>query len=194
LQFETAQFIQAVYDAGIQADMVAVEAHYGYYAKRTVVTRLREDVIAPARAQGYAQIWLVGVSMGGLGALLYVRAYPDDITGVVALAPFLGDLDVITEIRAAGGVQHWQPATMAAGDDQRPLWQWLKTYLARPEGGPDLYLGYGQQDRLAPAHQLLATNLPATQVFTNLGGHDWQTWRLLWQAVLTHAALPSGRP
>jgi pimeloyl-ACP methyl ester carboxylesterase len=194
VQFETAQFVQAVYDAGIQADMVAVEAHYGYYATRTVVTRLREDVIAPARAQGYTQTWLVGVSMGGLGALLYVRAYPEDLTGVVALAPFLGDTDVITEIRAAGGVQHWHPATIAPGDAQRQLWQWLKTSLARPEGSPAIYLGYGQQDRLAPAHHLLASTLPATQVLTTRGGHNWQTWRPLWQAFLTHAALPSGRP
>jgi pimeloyl-ACP methyl ester carboxylesterase len=192
LQYDTEQFVQAVYDAQIQADMVAVEAHYGYYAKRTVVTRLREDVIAPALAQGYTQIWLVGVSMGGLGALLYVRDYPDDITGVVALAPFLGDTDVITEIRAAGGVQHWQPATIGPGDYQRQLWQWLKTHLARSEGGAALYLGYGQQDRFAPAHQLLAASLPAAQVFTNLGGHDWQTWRPLWQAFLKQAASPSG--
>jgi pimeloyl-ACP methyl ester carboxylesterase len=192
LQYATEQFVQAVYDAGIQADMVAVEAHYGYYARRTVVTRLREDVIAPAQAQGYRQIWLVGVSMGGLGALLYVRDYPDDITGVVALAPFLGDTDVITEIRAAGGVQQWQPAALAPGDYQRQLWQWLKTHLARPEAGARLYLGYGQQDRFAAAHHLLATSLPATQVFTNPGGHDWHTWRPLWQAFLKQAALPSG--
>jgi pimeloyl-ACP methyl ester carboxylesterase len=193
-QYETAQFVQAVHHAGIRADMEAVEAHNGYNAKRTVLTRLREDVIAPALAQGYTQIWLVGVSMGGLGALLYVRAYPEDITGVVALAPFLGDPDVITEIRAAGGVHHWQPTTMAPGDYQRHLWQWLQRYLARPEGGTALYLGYGHQDRFAPAHQLLATGLPGAQVFTTRGGHDWQTWRLLWQAFLRQAALPSGRP
>ena len=194
LQYETEQFVQAVYDAGIQADMVAVEAHYGYYARRTVVTRLREDVIAPAQAQGYRQIWLVGVSMGGLGALLYVRDYPDDITSVVALAPFLGDTDVITEIRAAGGLQHWQPATITPDDYQLQLCQWLKTYLAQPEGKTDLYLGYGQQDPFAPAHQLLATSLPATQVFTTRGGHNWQTWRPLWQVFLQQAALPSGNP
>jgi pimeloyl-ACP methyl ester carboxylesterase len=193
LQYETEQFVQAVHDAGIRADMVAVEAHYGYYATRTVVTRLREDVIAPALAQGYDEIWLVGVSMGGLGALLYVRDYPDDITVVVALAPFLGDTDVIAEIRAAGGVQQWHPATIVPGDYQRQLWQWLKTHLARREAGTGLYLGYGQQDRFAPAHQLLATCLPAARVFTNLGGHDWQTWRPLWQAFLKQATLPTWR-
>jgi pimeloyl-ACP methyl ester carboxylesterase len=193
-QYDTAQFVRAVRDAGIRADMVAVEAHYGYYARRTVLARLRADVIAPAIDQGYTEIWLVGVSMGGLGALLYVRDYPDDITGVVALAPFLGDADVITEIRAAGGVQHWHPATVAPGDYQRALWGWLQAYLAGPEGRADLYLGYGQQDHFAPAHQLLATGLPATRVFTHPGGHDWQTWRHLWEAFLAQAALPSDRP
>ena len=33
--------------------MVAVGAHLGYYANRTIVVRLHEDVIGPARAKGY---------------------------------------------------------------------------------------------------------------------------------------------
>jgi pimeloyl-ACP methyl ester carboxylesterase len=191
-QYETAGFMQAVRQAGVHADMLAVEAHYGYYTRRTVVTRLREDVIVPALAQGYTQLWLVGVSMGGLGALLYVRDYPNDITGVVALAPFLGDAQVIGEIASAGGLHHWQPATMAAEDRQRTLWQWLKTHLARSQEGPRLYLGYGRQDSFAPANQLLAAQLPVTQVFTHPGGHNWQTWSQLWQAFLTTAGFPSG--
>lgn len=183
-QYEKAQFIDTVRQSGVGVDMVAVEAHYGYYASRTVVVRLREDVIAPAMAQGYVQIWLVGVSMGGLGALLYIRDYPEDIAGVVALAPFLGEADIVQEIRGAGGLWQWRPPTVSPDDFPRELWQWLKVYLQRPDEAPRLYLGYGRQDRFAPANNLLARYLPETQVLTTPGGHEWSTWRVLWQTLL----------
>jgi pimeloyl-ACP methyl ester carboxylesterase len=184
VQYERAQFIDAVRQSGVAVDMVAVEAHYGYYASRTVVVRLREDVIAPAIAQGYEQIWLVGVSMGGLGALLYIREYPRDIAGVVALAPFLGDDDMVQEITKAGGLWQWHIPTVSPGDFPHELWQWLKVYLQRPGEAPRLYLGYGQQDRFAPANDLLAMYLPKTQVLKTPGGHEWSTWRALWKTFL----------
>lgn len=183
-QYERAQFIDAVRQSGVAMDMVAVEAHYGYYASRTVVARLRADVIAPAIAQGYEQIWLVGVSMGGLGALFYIREYPQDITGVVALAPFLGDANMVQEITDAGGLWQWHIPPVPPGDFPRELWQWLKVYLQRHDKEPPLYLGYGQQDRFAPANDLLATYLPKTDVLTIPGGHEWSTWKSLWQTLL----------
>jgi pimeloyl-ACP methyl ester carboxylesterase len=192
--FENERFIDAVRQTGLAVDMVAVEAHYGYYASRTVVTRLREDVIAPAMAQGYAQIWLVGVSMGGLGALLYVRDYPDDIAGVVALAPFLGEAAVVQEITRAGGLWQWHPASVAPGDYQRQLWQWLKAYLRRHAEAPRLYLGYGQRDHFAPANRLLAMYLPEPQVLTTTGGHEWAAWRALWQTFLNTSVAPHVAP
>jgi pimeloyl-ACP methyl ester carboxylesterase len=187
-QYERAQFIAAVRHTGMPVDMVAVEAHYGYYANRSVVERLRQDVIAPARVQGYEQIWLVGVSMGGLGALLYLRDYPDDIAGVVALAPFLGEASIVQEITRAGGLWQWQPPGVAVDDYQRQLWLWLKAYVQRHAEAPRFYLGYGQQDRFAPANALLARYLPDTQVLSTTGGHDWSTWKTLWQRFL-HTAI-----
>ena len=80
--------------AGVRADMVVVDAHLGYYYKRTIVDRLREDVIAPARKR-YDRVWLAGISLGGTGSLLYVAEHPEDVDGIVLLAPFLGEDEVI---------------------------------------------------------------------------------------------------
>src|SRR5688500_4808363 len=45
-------------------DVVAADAHFGYYRKGTLVERLEHDIIGPLRAQGYREIWLAGASMG----------------------------------------------------------------------------------------------------------------------------------
>src|ERR671930_1091173 len=64
--FERHGFIAALAASGLAADALAVDAHYGYYGRRTVLERLAEDVVLPAREQGYREVWLVGISMGGL--------------------------------------------------------------------------------------------------------------------------------
>jgi hypothetical protein len=67
--YEAYGFLRAVRETGRAVDMLLVDAHLGYYAARTVLERLRQDVIVPARAR-YESICLIGISMGGLGALL----------------------------------------------------------------------------------------------------------------------------
>ena len=49
-------------------DCVAVDATIGYYLDGSVANRLQREIIELARTLGYREIWLVGVSMGGLGA------------------------------------------------------------------------------------------------------------------------------
>jgi pimeloyl-ACP methyl ester carboxylesterase len=183
------QFPELADRAGVKADMVAVDAHLGYYYGRTIVDRLREDVIAPAR-QRYDRIWLVGISIGGTGALLYAAQYPEDVNGILLLAPFLGEEKVINEVAAAGGLRGWRPPeTLAPDDFQRRLWSWLKRYEGRSEGQIPLYLGYGRSDSFARANALLGAVLPPDRVFTAPGGHGWKAWRVLWQAFLRTGAL-----
>src|SRR5579862_1684929 len=86
-------FLDAFSARSLPIDAVAANATFGYYANRTVITRLREDVLQPARAAGYREIWLVGISMGGMGALLLAKSGEPDIAGAVLLAPYLGDGD-----------------------------------------------------------------------------------------------------
>jgi pimeloyl-ACP methyl ester carboxylesterase len=82
---------RAIQEAWPRADVLLAAATYAYYRDGNVVERLHQDVVAPARAAGYARIWLAGASMGGMGALLYERAHPGALAGVVLFAPFLGD-------------------------------------------------------------------------------------------------------
>src|SRR5262249_34113173 len=77
--FEEHGFLDAVRRAHVDADITSVEANYGYYRNHSIVTRLHEDVLAPARQRGYRRIVLVGISMGGLGAVATARMHPEDV-------------------------------------------------------------------------------------------------------------------
>jgi len=48
-------FVSDLRAAGLTFDVVATDAHIGYYMKETIVERMRDDVLAPARQQ-YKQI------------------------------------------------------------------------------------------------------------------------------------------
>jgi pimeloyl-ACP methyl ester carboxylesterase len=187
--FGRAGFPEMAARAGATVDMIAADAHLGYYLKKLIVDRLHEDVIAPAR-QRYERLWLVGVSVGGTGSLAYAGQHPENVDGIVLLAPFLGEEKVVDEVAAAGGLRGWQPPeTLAADDYQRQLWAWLKRYAAGSEGQIPLYLGYGRRDSFARANGLLAAVLPPERVFTVPGGHDWQAWRALWAEIVRSGAL-----
>jgi pimeloyl-ACP methyl ester carboxylesterase len=88
--FEDKGFVDAVRGRGLSVDLISAQATLSYYAKGTMVERLGEDVFADARRKRYRQTWLIGLSMGGLGTLLYSHDHPTEITGVLALAPFMG--------------------------------------------------------------------------------------------------------
>jgi pimeloyl-ACP methyl ester carboxylesterase len=176
-------FIDRVRDIDWPVDMVMVDAHYGYYADRTILDELHEGVFRTAKACGYRHIWLAGISLGGFGALLYASRYPEDVTGVLAVAPFLGRHDLIEEITAAGGLAQWTDTQAEPDDYARQLWQWLRRSLSE-RSRPELYLAFGEQDKFAPAQRLLAASLPQKRVVIEPGTHDWGTWRRLWTRFL----------
>lgn len=188
-EFLRERFVQALRERRLALDVALVDAHPGYYKDRTILERLQADVIVPARAQGYRKIWLVGVSLGGLGALIQARAQPADADGLMLLAPYLGEPRITDAVRAEGGLKAWRGAVPDPVPDDLDLrlWQWLQAYATDPAQRPPLVLGYALGDRLAPANQLLADSLPADKVFTTTGGHDWPEWRLLWNRMLDRA-------
>src|SRR5690349_11483752 len=131
--FRRAGFAEAVERRALKLDLLGVDSHLGYFRDRSIVERLRLDVIQPARAAGYRTIWIVGTSLGGLGGLLYLHEHADDLSGVLALAPYLGDDDVIREIKAAGGPTRWTPPSPLPADQVgRELWSWLGPWAAHP--------------------------------------------------------------
>jgi pimeloyl-ACP methyl ester carboxylesterase len=181
-------FVDALRKRNLSVDMRATDATFGYYMKGTFADRLAADVIGPAKAKGYEEIWLVGPSMGGFGSLFYARGHVEEITGVLALAPFLGDRDVIEEITAAGGLKNWKaparPDVVDRDNYQRELWRWLQQATQGREPAPLLFAGYGTEDSLAAADGLLTRELPASRVFLKPGGHTWPVWSQILDSFL----------
>jgi len=183
--FDKYGFIEAIHARGIDAKIVAPNTHMGYFMSRSFVERLKTDVIDPAKNAGYEKIWLVGVSLGGLGSLLYTRDHPEDVDGVFLISPFTGNDEIIDEIIAQGGPSTWNPDAVdnSDADWQRDFWRWLKTTPNRQDL-PPIYLGYGSEDRLIKGQELLATLLPNERVFTLEGDHNFTTFAQLWETFL----------
>lgn len=182
-------FLRLFRDSGSPCAVTALDSHFGYYANGSIVERLHEDVVAPARARGVERIWLVGISLGGLGAALFARDRPGEVDGLVLLAPYLGDDAILDEIEGAGGPLSWQPAGTPEERDLRRLWVWLQGYGTPGAERPPLLLGFGDSDRLRRGHRMLATLLPPERVLHTRGGHTWHAWRRLWSQVLETGAL-----
>ena len=186
-------FVELVGRQHIAADIELVDAHLGYYSERSILDRLRDDVLAPARAHGYRDVWLVGISIGGYGALLHsatADASEPPLAGTVAIAPYLGDRRVSISVESSGGLAAWPlTASLHPESIDVTLWQWLQRETARrPQ--PRLYLGYGRSDRFEFSDRLLAAALPPAHVFTAPGGHDWPVWEALWTQMLPTLPLP----
>jgi pimeloyl-ACP methyl ester carboxylesterase len=80
--------------------------------------------VLPARSAGYREIWIAGISMGGLGALSYAVKYPGHLDRVLLLAPYLGEAH-------------------ASDPHFRELWRWIVHDEGAPERFSRLCLGYG---------------------------------------------------
>jgi pimeloyl-ACP methyl ester carboxylesterase len=193
---------QAVQEAMPDADVLLVEATLSYYFDGKLVQRLHEQVIEPARARGYREIWLSGASMGGLGTLMYEHDHPGAVDGLVLMAPFMGSSSIQKEIRAAGGLASWDPgpAPVALSHENlmRGQWRVVKSWLANPTRAQNVWLICGEDDRLLPASELIATALPPQHTLTRPGGHKWIVWapaarEALSAAQLKQAAIASGK-
>ena len=191
-EFRSEGFVRIARAHDLAADLQLVDAHVRYYQNRNVVERLAEDVIRPARAQGYRQIWLVGISIGAVGAMLYADAHPEDVDGVVLIAPYLGTQLTANEIKRAGGLARWPSPEVTSGDIDTILWHWLKgqTPAESTVKKLPLFLGYGEQDRFRYNDEVLRAALPASQVFTAPGGHDWPAWRMVWERIASVLPVP----
>jgi pimeloyl-ACP methyl ester carboxylesterase len=176
-------FVAALRERALPISVVIPDAHPGYYLDRDLVDRLRAEIVAPEATRSYRDIWLMGISLGGFGALMYARAHGPAVKGVVVLAPYLGVPGTLHEVARAGGLRKWQPDENTVNEDERGVLEWLKRYGA-DDSIPAIYLGYGKQDRFAAASELLRECLPPHHVTALAGAHDWATWRALWTALL----------
>jgi hypothetical protein len=189
-------FVKAVRDRRIQADMQILDSHYGFFTKLEIVDRLEKEVVLPARAKGYSQIWFAGISLGGFGTLIYGAAQAKApivdarkmYDGFFVMAPYMGEKRVWEPIQEVG-LNAWKAP--AQGDFNIDLWRWLGHYtLPTTEALPLAYIGYGTEDRLAPPNKIFGSVLPSAQHLQAPGGHDWPPWKTLWARWLDTAPLP----
>lgn len=171
---------EAVHAHWPQADVILTSATFAYYKQRNIVERLHEDVIAPARAQGYRRIWLAGASIGGMGVVFYEHQHPGAMDGLVLLAPWLGDRNTLDEIAQAGGVAQWTPGPPPEAIDndnyERELWRVIKRWSDEPSTATRVWLICGDNDRLLRTSQLVSAALPPSHYTQLPGGHDWKTF------------------
>ena len=177
--FISARFAEAAQQRGAALDLQFVDLAFDHLGDRSTVQRLRAEIVLPGRAAGVST-WLGGISLGGMIALEYALTYPGELDGLCLLAPYLGNRMLTGQI-AAHGLSQWEPGELAPADEERRLWSYFKN--RGPQSMP-LYLGYGREDRFAPAHALLAATLPAQWVDCIAGDHGWETWRQLWENFL----------
>jgi pimeloyl-ACP methyl ester carboxylesterase len=150
--------IDAIHKQSQNTDVIAVEAHFKYYQARTIVERLREDTIKPAIAAGYKQIYLGGTSLGGFGSLLYLKQYPDEISKIFILAPYLGDEQDYRYLIENGVAP--QPLRDVN------IWPWLT--------------GLPEETK----NKMLEKYLSEKNVVSQDGKHNWITWAKLWPSLL----------
>ncbi|HET6804748.1 MAG TPA: alpha/beta hydrolase-fold protein [Frateuria sp.] len=182
---------QMIHQQWPDADVILAGLTMPFYRQGRAVGRLHDEVLVPAaRAQHYDQVWLAGISLGGLGALMYDRVYPGEIDGMLLISPYLGDRSLYREIQAAGGLAHWQAGPEQAFTPetyQRELWRYIQRWSDRPDRSRSVWLAYGDKERFRDRIGLLATQLPADHVFELPGHHNWTLWRPAARTLLQHA-------
>ncbi|HKJ71143.1 MAG TPA: alpha/beta hydrolase-fold protein [Gammaproteobacteria bacterium] len=182
--FQARGFVQGLHRHHLAVDAIAADAHVNYYTKGTFKQRLQQDVIRPARDRGYAEIWLVGISLGGFGALRYAQTHPGQITGVLALSPYLGEPEDIRAVLDGAAPSPEAKRRANGGFPTDSLWRWLRDRETGTDSGVRIFLGYGRDEEFARACGLMAATLPPGRVLSVAGKHRWSTWKHLWRQFL----------
>jgi hypothetical protein len=77
-------------------------------------------------------------------------------------------------------LRRWQDATQERVGPDGMLLSWLATTPKLPR----MLVGRALKDRFAATATLLGDNLPASQMVTVAGEHDWTSWEALWRLML----------
>lgn len=175
-------FVQAVRQRQLAIDLIMVELLFSHIADQSALSEINSTLIQPAIAAGYQNIWLAGISIGGYVAMAYAGSYPAQLAGLLLLAPYPGNRMTTAEIAYAGGLQAWVPDVIPDADTERYHWHWLKTHGNTKH--IEIHLGYGEDDRFAESHLMMAQGLPVARVDKIPGDHEWPVWQQLWHNFL----------
>ncbi|MET0027482.1 MAG: hypothetical protein ABW101_07580 [Candidatus Thiodiazotropha sp.] len=171
---------EAIHRGWPEPDILMADLTINFYRKGLAVQRLQDEIITPAREQGYSEIWLAGGSMGGVGTLMYEWRYPGEMDGLVLISPYLGGDDVTEAIRAAGGLKSWdsgeRSTVMESDNYDRLVWQMAQGWIGDEAKLDRVWLMCGDEDRLYPDVQMLGAILPEDRYFPGSGDHSWNYW------------------
>jgi hypothetical protein len=191
-------FVDALQRVSPGTSAVLVDCPMEHFGDASVAERLVEGVLPQARQRGHTQVWLLGISLGGLAALAVGAKGAQGglpLAGIVALSPYLGLRSMLAEIDAAGGPQAWArlPSALEKAGDATDLAREAWVWVAEQPPSPPIYLGYGRNDRFEHSQAALAALLPADRVSRVEGGHEWPVYQTLWAQWLARGLLPSSR-
>ena len=119
--------------------------------------------------------------------MAYADRYPNQLAGLLLLAPYPGNRMTTAEIAYAGAVRAWNPEMIPDEDTERGNWYWLKTHANADTANLtpiEVHLGYGEEDRFAESHLMMAQALPVGHVNQISGEHVWPVWLQLWHNFL----------
>lgn len=182
--FLQAGFFAAVQTRRLKLDVIAVELDLESISAGTALPALQTQILEPGR-RSYEQVWLGGISLGGLLALCHNADTPGLIDGLCLLAPYPGSRLTSNAIARAGGLANWQANTDQLTDPEFRMWRWLQ----QPPADLPVFVGYGNEDRFAAGMRQIAECFPPHARCAVPGGHDWPAWSTLWEHFLDHAFL-----
>lgn len=178
--FVDAGFFAAAARRRLALDLVAVDLDLSAISGGTALPAVHQEILAPARRQGYRKIWLGGISLGGQLALCHAADTPGSVGGLCLLAPYPGSRLTSRAIADAGGLDHWQATPEQLADPEFRMWHWLQ----RPPAGLPVFVGYGSEDRFAAGMQRIAECFPPAARAVVPGAHEWPVWQQLWEHFL----------
>lgn len=175
--FDEHGFVRVLSQHAPEYDVFGADAHFGYYRKRTLLPRLQRDVIGPLVQRGYRELWLVGASMGGFGAVAYARKHPERVRGLLLFAPYLGPKQVVSEVAQVGLCKYRPPAEPEDSEEAfaRANFAFLREQICERRE-LSVFVAVGDRDRLLHADRLLGAALEPAHMLVLPGGHGWKVW------------------
>ncbi|MGC8916133.1 MAG: hypothetical protein ACP5NF_04050 [Thermoanaerobaculum sp.] len=166
-------FLAELEAGGWAAEVWAADLSVEYY-RHGAVGEVAGQLLASVPEGLRPCTFVVGISMGGMGAIIADSAHPGPWK-IVLLAPYLGS--------PKAGAKKLREGTPTLGGGN-PFAGQLEAWLASSSAANRVWLGFGDNDPYALAHRYLAARLPQGQVVHIPGGHDWPTWRRLFRLLL----------